>query len=148
MVGVGIDASMPAGPALRLVQVPGIGVDALDLSPLPDGTALCTVERHEGAVAEFVILQLLEWRHRAREAQALHRGGDWRRSSCRHAPARRVGRVADRHHWLRGDRTGADPAQPALSRSRSRLPVFSCRRFCRRAWHGGQFATSMRSLPR
>jgi phosphoglycerate dehydrogenase-like enzyme len=97
MITVGFDASMPAGPALRLVQVPGIGVDAVDLSALPDGATLCNVGRHEGAVAEFVILQLLEWRHRAREAEALLRGGNWRRSSRLGAPP---------HHELAGSRVG------------------------------------------
>ena len=81
LVSVGFDSGMPVGPALRLVQVPGIGVDAVDLAALPAGAALCNVGRHDGAVAEYVILQLLEWRHRARDAESRLRQGDWSRSS-------------------------------------------------------------------
>ncbi len=81
LVTVGFDRRLPVGPGLRLVQVPGIGVDAIDLAALPAGAALCNVGRHEGAVAEYVILQLLEWRHRARDAESRLRRGDWSRSS-------------------------------------------------------------------
>jgi len=86
LVTVSFDAALPVGSALRLVQVPGIGVDAVDLDALPPQATLANVGRHEGAVAEYVILQLLEWRHRAREAEALLRAGDWRRSSRMGAP--------------------------------------------------------------
>ena len=81
LVTVGFDHGMALGPGLRLVQVPGIGVDAINPAALPAGTTLCNVGRHEGAVAEYVILQILEWRHRARDAESRLRLGDWSRSS-------------------------------------------------------------------
>lgn len=81
LITVGFDRRLPVGPGLRLVQVPGIGVDAVNLAALPAGAALCNVGRHEGAVAEYVILQLLEWRHRTRDAESRLRRGDWSRSS-------------------------------------------------------------------
>jgi phosphoglycerate dehydrogenase-like enzyme len=81
LITVGFDRRVAVGPDLRLVQVPGIGVDAVDMAALPPEVTLCNVGRHEGAVAEYVILQLLEWRHRTHDAESLLRRGDWSRSS-------------------------------------------------------------------
>lgn len=81
LVTVAFDHRFPPTPALRLVQVPGVGCDLVELAALPPRATLCNVRGHSAAVAEYVILQLLEWRHRTREAEALFRRGDWRRSS-------------------------------------------------------------------
>jgi phosphoglycerate dehydrogenase-like enzyme len=97
LITVGFDRRLPVGSGLRLVQVPGIGVDAVDLAALPSGAALCNVGQHEGAVAEYVILQLLEWRHRTGDAESLLRRGEWSRSS-------RMG--AAPHDELAGARVG------------------------------------------
>jgi phosphoglycerate dehydrogenase-like enzyme len=44
-----------AGPSLRLVQVPGAGLDRIDRSQLHRGLALANVYGHEAAIAEYVI---------------------------------------------------------------------------------------------
>lgn len=97
LLTVAFDRELPVGPSLRLVQVPGIGYDAIDLAALPPSATLCNVGQHEGAVAEYVILQVLEWRHRTSEAESLLRLGDWSRSS-------RMGALP--HNELAGARVG------------------------------------------
>jgi phosphoglycerate dehydrogenase-like enzyme len=59
VIGVKFDAACPAGPALKLYQVPGAGYDAVDLALLPPHAALCNVFEHEHAIAEYVMTALL-----------------------------------------------------------------------------------------
>ncbi len=44
---------------VRLVQVPGAGLDGIDLASLPAGASVCNVFEHEGPIAEFVLLAML-----------------------------------------------------------------------------------------
>jgi phosphoglycerate dehydrogenase-like enzyme len=44
----------------RLLHTPGAGVDGIDFSALPDDCAVCNVFEHEGPIAEFVLLAMLE----------------------------------------------------------------------------------------
>lgn len=88
VVCVRYDAELPRAGRLRLVQVPGVGVDEIDVDAVPDRAALCNVRGHGPGAAEFVILQMLEWRQRAREAEASFRSGSWEASSRFGAPPR------------------------------------------------------------
>ncbi|WDR02174.1 NAD(P)-dependent oxidoreductase [Devosia algicola] len=78
---IGVRFDLPDAKKLTLVQVPGAGCDEVDLSLLADNTTLCNVHGHDAAVAEFVVLQMLQWCHRADSASTEFRAGSWARSS-------------------------------------------------------------------
>lgn len=88
VVCVRYDGDLPPSQRLRLVQVPGVGVDEIDVDAMPDGAALCNVRGHGPGAAEFIILQMLEWRQRCRDAEASFRQGSWAASSRFGAPPR------------------------------------------------------------
>ncbi len=81
VIAVRYDESIPAVPSLRLVQVPGVGCDEIDISLLPTDATLCNVHGHGDGVAEYVVLGMLQWCHRFFEADASFRTGSWERSS-------------------------------------------------------------------
>lgn len=61
--------------SLRLVQVPGAGLDRIDRGALPAGTWLANVYGHETGIAEYVMGAMLAWtRELGRLDAALHRG--------------------------------------------------------------------------
>jgi phosphoglycerate dehydrogenase-like enzyme len=45
----------------RLLHLPGAGADAIDLEWLPRDCTLCNVFEHEGPIAEYVFLAMLDW---------------------------------------------------------------------------------------
>jgi len=45
-------------PSLRLLQLPGAGLDGLSAMDVPDGCVVCNVYRHEASVAEYVFSSL------------------------------------------------------------------------------------------
>jgi phosphoglycerate dehydrogenase-like enzyme len=60
---------------LRLVQVPGAGLDRIDRAALPAGAWLANAYGHEVGIAEYVIGAMLAWtRELTRLDAALHRG--------------------------------------------------------------------------
>jgi phosphoglycerate dehydrogenase-like enzyme len=59
IVGVGFGAAQPTPKALRLFQAPAAGTDAINVSLLPAGAALCNCFGHEDAIAEYVMAALL-----------------------------------------------------------------------------------------
>jgi phosphoglycerate dehydrogenase-like enzyme len=64
-----------AGRRLRLVQVPGAGLDRIDRAALPPGTWLANAYGHEVGIAEYIIGAMLAWtRELGRLDAALHRG--------------------------------------------------------------------------
>lgn len=44
----------------RLLHLPGAGADGIEFSALPDGCWVCNVYEHEGPIAEYVLLAMLE----------------------------------------------------------------------------------------
>ncbi|MBO0850151.1 MAG: hypothetical protein J2P20_11855, partial [Pseudonocardia sp.] len=52
-------------PPFRLLQVPGAGLDGIELDALRPSTALANVHEHEIPISEFVLASLLEWEIRA-----------------------------------------------------------------------------------
>lgn len=77
---------LPSPSNLKLVQVPGVGCDEIDIDALPASATLCNVRGHGAGVSEYVVLQLLEWCYRLRAAEADFRVGSWQGSSRFGAP--------------------------------------------------------------
>lgn len=71
--------SRPAGqaPPLGLLQVPGAGLDRIELSALRPETVVANVFEHEVPIAEFVLARLLEWEIRAAPMQSSFGPGEW-----------------------------------------------------------------------
>ena len=65
-----------AGP-LRLVQVPGAGLDRIDRRALPAGTWLANAYGHETAIAEYVMGAMLAWTRDLGRLDASLRRGIW-----------------------------------------------------------------------
>jgi phosphoglycerate dehydrogenase-like enzyme len=45
----------------RMLHLPGAGADAIELEWLPKDCTLCNVFEHEGPIAEYVMLAMLDW---------------------------------------------------------------------------------------
>ena len=81
-IGGPVTSSMiKAAPRLRLVQVPGAGLDAIDVSALPPHVALCNTFHHERAIAEYVIMTMLALERDLFRQDRNLRAGLWA-SSC------------------------------------------------------------------
>jgi phosphoglycerate dehydrogenase-like enzyme len=81
VITVRYDDSIPVPASLKLVQVPGVGYDEIDLSLIQAQTSVCNVSGHGPAVAEYVLLGMLQCRHQFMEAVDSFRRGSWERSS-------------------------------------------------------------------
>jgi phosphoglycerate dehydrogenase-like enzyme len=66
-----------AGRRLKLVQVPGAGLDRIDRSALPTGTWLANVYGHEIGIAEYVIGAMLAFTRGFARLDASLRQGHW-----------------------------------------------------------------------
>jgi phosphoglycerate dehydrogenase-like enzyme len=62
---------------LRLVQVPGAGLDRIDRSALPDGASLANAYGHETGIAEYVLGAMLTLRRSFGALDAALRRGTW-----------------------------------------------------------------------
>jgi phosphoglycerate dehydrogenase-like enzyme len=56
-------------PAVRLLHVPGAGLDQIDMNVLAPDTLVANVFEHETPIAEFVMARLLEWEIRGGSLQ-------------------------------------------------------------------------------
>src|SRR5215470_9887366 len=78
LVTMGFTAEMGrAAGRLRLVQVPGAGLDRIDRSALPDGTWLANVYGHEIGIAEYVLGAMLMLTRRFAQLDGALRRGTW-----------------------------------------------------------------------
>jgi phosphoglycerate dehydrogenase-like enzyme len=68
---------VPRAPSLRLLQTPGAGTDAIDVSLLSPRTAVCNCFEHEIGIAEYVLGAMLEWVIGLRRMDSSFRRGDW-----------------------------------------------------------------------
>src|SRR5437667_1618000 len=66
-----------AAKRLKLVQVPGAGLDRIDRSALPAGIALANAYGHETGIAEYVIGAMLAWTRDLGRLDAALRRGIW-----------------------------------------------------------------------
>ena len=66
-----------SAPGLKLLQLPGAGVDGIAFETLPAGCRVCNVFEHEIGISEYVMLAMLEWSVRLCALDAGFRDGDW-----------------------------------------------------------------------
>jgi len=66
-----------AATRLKLVQVPGAGLDRIERSALPTGTWLANAYGHETGIAEYVIGAMLAWSRGFCRLDAGLRQGEW-----------------------------------------------------------------------
>ncbi|MGH3757461.1 2-hydroxyacid dehydrogenase [Actinophytocola sp.] len=64
VVSLRLRRDRPLPSSIRLFQVPGAGLDAIDVAAIAEETHICNVYEHEGPVAEFVIASMLNWQIR------------------------------------------------------------------------------------
>src|SRR6478735_9720869 len=62
---------------LRLVHVPGAGLDQIDLAAIPAGTWLANAYGHEVGIAEYIMGGILTWTHGFGRLDASLRQGRW-----------------------------------------------------------------------
>ena len=70
-------AMAAAAPALKLVQVPGAGLDRIDRAALPPGTRLANAYGHEVGIAEYAIGAMLALTRQLCRLDASLRRGVW-----------------------------------------------------------------------
>ena len=72
--------SMPPAPKLRLLQLPGAGIDEIAFDAVPAHTAVCNVFEHEIGIAEYVLSAMLQWVIGIPRMDAALRRGQWQGS--------------------------------------------------------------------
>ncbi|MFY0613969.1 MAG: phosphoglycerate dehydrogenase [Hyphomicrobiaceae bacterium] len=78
LVSMGFDAAMAtAASQLRLLQVPGAGLDRVDRKVLPSATHLANVYGHEAGIAEYVIGAMIALTRSFARIDARLREGIW-----------------------------------------------------------------------
>jgi phosphoglycerate dehydrogenase-like enzyme len=78
LVSMGFSALMAgAAPRLRLVQVPGAGLDRIDQSALRPGTRLANAYGHEAGIAEYIIGAMIALTRSFGRVDARLRQGQW-----------------------------------------------------------------------
>jgi len=74
-------ADYPPAPRVQLIQSVATGVELIELAALPAGVAVCNAFGHESAIAEYVVMVMLVWRHRLFEISGEFRAhASWRTS--------------------------------------------------------------------
>jgi phosphoglycerate dehydrogenase-like enzyme len=76
-----------AGPRLRLIQVPGAGLDRIDRSALHPGMQLANAHGHEAGIAEYVIGAMIALMRSFGRIDAKLRAGAWESQWAVGAPA-------------------------------------------------------------
>ena len=71
-----------AGPKLRLVQVPGAGLDRIDRSQLRAGLALANAYGHEAGIAEYVMGTMIALTRSFQRLDQKLRAGQFRRHTA------------------------------------------------------------------
>jgi phosphoglycerate dehydrogenase-like enzyme len=77
MVSMNWQWHVPQTAVLRLLQLPGAGLDEVDFSRLPPRIAVCNCFEHEIGIAEYVLGAMLDWSIGFRRLDAQLRRGRW-----------------------------------------------------------------------
>src|SRR5215472_6755796 len=106
-------ADYPAAPRIRLVQSVATGVELIELAALPASVSVCNAFGQESAIAEYVVMVMLAWRHRLLEiSHEFREHASWRTS------------------WVQG---GAPHGEVGAARSASSVMAGSDAK-----WHGAR----------
>lgn len=62
---------------LKLIHLPGAGLDAINFKSVPDKVTVCNVFEHEVPISEYVISSILLWTTRIHLQDRLLRKNDW-----------------------------------------------------------------------
>lgn len=73
-------AGMPPAPRLKLLQLPGAGIDEIAFDAVPAQATVCNVYEHETGISEYVLAAMLQWVIPIPKLQSALRGGDWQGS--------------------------------------------------------------------
>lgn len=88
LVSMGFSKEMAAaGPRLRLVQVPGAGLDRVDRTQFWPGLALANAFGHEAGIAEYIIGAMIALTRSFRRLDQKLRAGEWESQWAVGAPA-------------------------------------------------------------
>jgi phosphoglycerate dehydrogenase-like enzyme len=77
MVSMNWHWDVPAAAHLKLLQLPGAGIDDIDFTRIPARTAVCNCFEHEIGIAEYVLGAMLEWTIRIATLDRQFRQGSW-----------------------------------------------------------------------
>jgi phosphoglycerate dehydrogenase-like enzyme len=77
IVAVRFDASEPPAPQARLIQLPNSGLDAVDMTAVPEGCVVCNSFEHEIGISEYVMSAILQGIVDLPGRDAKFRAGDW-----------------------------------------------------------------------
>ena len=78
--------AMPRAPNLRLLQIPGAGLDQINFAEVPPQAHVCNAYGHAVAGGEYVVMAMLAWCHEFVAAHDSMRAGSWRLSGRTGAP--------------------------------------------------------------
>lgn len=78
--------TLPPSPRLRLLQIPGAGLDQIDFARVRPEAFICNAYGHDAAGGEYVVLAMLAWCHQFVEAHESFKAGSWRMSGRFGAP--------------------------------------------------------------
>jgi len=62
---------------LKLIHLPGAGLDGIDFGALPTGCRVCNVYEHEIGIAEYCVASMLEWEIQLCQKYHGMKVGDW-----------------------------------------------------------------------
>ncbi len=80
MVSMDWPAGRPAAPRLKLLQLPGAGIDEINFDAVPAQASVCNVFEHEIGISEYVLATMLQWVIPIPRLEAALRAGEWRGS--------------------------------------------------------------------
>jgi phosphoglycerate dehydrogenase-like enzyme len=88
LVSLGLTKEMAtAGPRLRLIQVPGAGLDRIDRGALRPGMHLANAYGHDAGIAEYIIGAMIALSRSFKRIDAKLRSGEWESQWAVGAPA-------------------------------------------------------------
>ncbi len=77
MVSMNWEWDLATAAHLRLLQLPGAGIDAIDFARVPANVTVCNCFEHEIGIAEYVLGAMLEWTIDLRGMDRRLRQQDW-----------------------------------------------------------------------
>ena len=86
LLSMSFDASYTPAPRLKLLQLPGAGLDRVEFEAVPASATVCNVYEHEVGIAEYLVAVMLEWEIGVRAMHDNMRQGRWRGSFVDRAP--------------------------------------------------------------